>query len=258
MDRNCSDANLALSVLETAVRKAELFSRESSENLLKKESDSTMSSEMAELEKMENDRRSASLLSYTSSLTTFLKDVGMAVTSIRSGQSVIQNILRMNSLALESANTHKMTGIANTADAVTIIIGSIIDVCNRAASQALTDGLSKMRVMAQEGTERLATGTYESIRMQNEELQNFVDSVRDLKEMTTTITANSVDLLKQQFDVINSMREESGALADATEEAQRSMFAARAGIIDGQSVPANKHDDPPETRLVGLRIHETH
>src|SRR6185437_4595285 len=142
MDRNCSDANMALSVLEKAVQQAEAKSRDVATGLLKQQQDGT--GDLAELEKMERERRSGLILSYTGSLTTFLKDVGVAVASLRSGQAVIQNILRMNALALESANTHKVTGITNTADAVTIIIGSIIEVCNRAASQALADGLIKI------------------------------------------------------------------------------------------------------------------
>ncbi len=250
MDRNCSDANMALSVLEKAVQSAEAQSRDIAQGLLKQQQEGT--GDLAELEKMERERRSGLILSYTGSLTTFLKDVGVAVASLRSGQAVIQNILRMNALALESANTHKITGIANTADAVTIIIGSIIEVCNRAASQALADGLIKIRAMAEDGANRLATGTYESLKQQNEQLSNFVESVQSLKDMTKDITANSVDLLKEQFALVNQMREESAALATSTDEAQRMSFEARAGV--STTTTAKPKTDAP--RMVGLKVRD--
>ena len=254
MDRNCSDANFALSVLEVAVQEAEKQSRAIAESILKgdgQEADQARPG-MAELNRMEREQRSSTVLAYTASLTTFLKDVGLAVASLRSGQAVIQNILRMNALALESANTHKITGLANTADAVTIIIGSIIEVVNRAASRALADGLTRIRTMAEQGTARLAGGTYETLSQQNVQLEEFVSSVEMLKETTKGITANSVDQLRKQFELIGKMREQSAALADATVDAQHTSFNARAGVIDKaeqQQKPA-----PTEERRFGLRM----
>ena len=228
MDRNCSDATFALSVLEKAVQNAEAQSRMIAEKIVTEDSKAT--GDMAELEKMERQQRSEEILNYTAALTTFLTDLGIAVASLRSGQAVIKTILRMNATALESANTHKITGIANTADAVTITIGSIIDVCNRAASRALADGLTKMRGLAEQGSARLVGGTYEAIQQQNVQLQEFVTSVTHLKSMTQEISTNTIGMLKKQFDLVRQMREQSGELGDATTDAQRTTFAARAGV----------------------------
>ena len=248
MDRNCTDATFALSVLEKAVQQAEAESRAIAEQIVTEDSKTT--GDMAELEKMERQQRSEEILNYTSSLTTFLKDIGIAVASLRSGQAVIKTILRMNATALESANTHKITGIANTADAVTITIGSIIDVCNRAASRALADGLTKMRDMAQQGSARMTGGAYESLQQQNAQLEEFVTSVTHLKLMTTEISANTVGILKRQFELVRQMREQSGELGEATTEAQRTAFAARAGVT------TETEQDQPAAQPVrfGLRV----
>ena len=249
MDRNCTDATFALSVLEKAVHQAEVELRAIAEKIIAEDSSAT--GDMADLEKMERQQRSEEILTYTASLTTFLKDIGIAVASLRSGQSVIKTILRMNATALESANTHKITGIANTADAVTITIGSIIDVCNRAASRALADGLTKIRGMAEEGSARLTGGTYESLQQQNAQLQEFVTSVTHLKLMTNEISANTVGILKHQFELVKQMREQSGELGDATTEAQRTAFAARAGV----ATEREKEDQPAQTPVrFGLRV----
>jgi hypothetical protein len=247
MDRNCTDATFALSVLEKAVQQAEAQSRAIAEKIVAEDSKAT--GDMADLEKMERQQRSEEILTYTASLTTFLKDIGIAVASLRSGQAVIKTILRMNASALESANTHKVTGIANTADAVTITIGSIIDVCNRAASRALADGLTHMRGRAEQGSARLAGGAYESLEQQNAQLQEFVDSVTNLKLMTHEISVNTIGMLSHQFELVRKMREESGELADATTEAQRTAFAARAGLT------TEKSDEPAQpTARFGLRV----
>ena len=247
MDRNCTDATFALSVLEKAVQQAEAQAKAIAEKLVTEDSKAT--GDMAELEKMESQQRSEELLTYTASLTTFLKDIGIAVASLRGGQAVIKTVLRMNASALESANTHKVTGIANTADAVTITIGSIIDQCNRAASRALADGLTHMRTRAEQGSARLAGGAYESLEQQNAQLQEFVDSVTNLKLMTHEIRVNTIGMLAHQFELVRKMREESGELADATTEAQRTAFAARAGVM------TEKSDEPAQpTARFGLRV----
>ena len=258
MDRNCSDANFALSILEVAVQEAEKQSRQIAESILKGDGQEVnparpaeLTKGMAELDRMEREQRSSTILAYTASLTTFLKDVGLAVASLRSGQAVIQNVLRMNALALESANTHKITGLANTADAVTIIIGSIIEVVNRAASRALQDGLTRIRSMAEQGAARLAGGTYETLSQQNAQLQEFVSSVEMLKETTKGITKNSVDLLRQQFELVGKMRDQSAQLAEATVDAQHTSFNARAGVMEEQQ---QKQAPTEERPRFGLRM----
>jgi hypothetical protein len=252
MDRNCGDATFALSVLEVAVQEAEQKARDIAKALTTQET--TATGTMANLERMEREQRSAQLLGYTSSLTTFLTNIGVAVASLRSGQTVIQQILRMNSAALEQANTHKITGIANTADAVTITIGSIIEVCNRAASTALADGLTRIRAVAERGSARLVGGEVESLQLQNTQLTSFIQSVADLKQMTHDITANSVGLLQQQFALVAQMRDQSAQLGEATSDAQRASFQARAGVVE------HKPADEPETterRSFRMRIGES-
>jgi hypothetical protein len=249
MDRNCGDATFALSVLEVAVQQAESMSRSVAENTVKTDTAASTGA-MADLDRMEREQRADQVLNYTASLTTFMKDVGVAVASLRSGQAVIKTILRMNSLALESANTHKITGIANTADAVTITIGSIIEVCNRAASRALADGLTRMRGLAEEGSARLIGGSYEALKQQNEQLADFNTTVANLRSMTKDITANTVDLLKEQFDLVAKMKDESAQLGEATTDAERSAFAARAGTGDVKK----KEEAPPTRRFGGMRM----
>jgi len=249
MDRNCGDASFALSVLEVGVRAAEATSREIAQGLISQTGTSTGA--MAELDRMEREQRSEQILAYTSALTTFLTDMQIAVSSLRSGRAVIQTILRMNQTALEQANTHKITGIANTADAVTITIGSIIEVCNRAASRTLADGLTMIRARAQEGSARLIGGTYESIAQQNAQMQEFKDTVEELKNTTTSITANTVELLKQQFDIVAQMAKASGELEAATTDAQRTTFAARAGVGHEERKP---DAEPPASPFASLRM----
>lgn len=250
MDRNCGDATFALSILEVAVRQAETVSRTVAETSIaaaKEVNPADAANPLADLDRMEREQRGEQILRYTSSLTTFLKDVGVAVASLRSGKSVIQSILRMNAMALESANTHKITGIANTGDAVTITIGSIIEVCNRAASRALADALSSVHATAQAGSERLIKGSYESLGQQNEQLGEFVESVVHLKQMTSEISANTIGMLKDQFNLVKKMSDESAQLGAATTESQQAAFNARAGV--GVMPEATEADKP--TRRFG-------
>lgn len=250
MDRNCGDATFALSVLEVGVQQAESASRAIAEGIVADDDGATDA--MANLKRMEREQRSQQLLEYTAALTTFLKDLNFGMSSLRKGQTVIKSVLRMNAMALESANTHKITGIANTADAVTITIGSIIDVCNRAASRVLEDGLIKMRGLAEEGSARLIGGAYEALAQQNEQLQEFVGSVGHLREMTHEISVNTIGMLKEQFRLVEEMRARSMELANANTEAERTMFAARAGVT-----PEQKQDDQPqptERRGFAMRI----
>jgi hypothetical protein len=249
LDRNCSDANFALSVLSVAVKESEAFARNHAQTLVVDKA-SQAETGIEELERMEREQRSEQLLSYTDHLTSFLTDVGVAVASLRSGQAVIKNILRMNQLAIQQANTHKITGIANTADAVTITIGSIVEVCNRAASRALADGLTRMRTLAEKGNDKLVGGAYQSLLQQNEQLQSFVDSVSNIKKMTTEITANSVELLRDQFDLVAKMNQESADLSTATTESERVMFQARAG----QKVAGEKSKEETPRRNFGLKV----
>jgi len=81
-------------------------------------------------------------------------------------------------------------------------------VCNRAASQALADGLGRIRAVAQRGSARLVGGEVESLTLQNTQLDSFIRSVNDLRTMTQDITANSVGLLQQQFALVAEMREQ--------------------------------------------------
>lgn len=251
MDRNCSDAAFALSVLEVAVQTAETQAREVAERVVPV---NEATGALADLNRMEQEQRNEQVLGYTSSLTTFLKDLGVAVASLRSGQAVIKTILRMNALALESANTHKITGIANTGDAVTITIGSIIETCNRAASRALADGLTQMRSVAEKGSARLIGGSYEALEQQNQQLGEFVQSVANLKAMTKAISANTIDKLKEQFELVQKMRTESGQLGDATTEAEHTAYQARAGVGVTSPRPDDDNDNPPAKRTFGLRV----
>jgi len=259
MDRNCTSAVFALQVLEFALRKAEEIARQIAEAKIQAppiQEQAGQSDALATLDKMEREQRSRQILGYTGDLTVFVGDVGLGITSLLSGQAVIQDILRMNAAALQSANTHKVTGISNTADAVTITIGNIVDVCNRAASRTLADGVTRLRALAEEGNIRMMGGTTESLEQQNRQMEEFVESVALLRETTQAITANSVDLLKEQFKLVTAMREETARLADATTEASRALFNARAGV--DEEAPEARRSQPqpggPRGRFSGLKV----
>ncbi len=220
LDRNCGDANIALTILEIAVQRAEEKAKEVA-NKIVEDMDKGGDSDLIKLNRMEKERRSQQILGYKDFLSSFLMDLGIAVSSIRSGQTGIQNILRMNAAALQSANTHKMTGMANTSDAVAIIIGSIIDESNRASSRILTDGLNAILSMSREGNKHLAQGTSDALKIQNEQLQSILTSVTDLTAQTRSITENSVDLLVKQLTLMEGLRKEGEKLSVATDEANR-------------------------------------
>lgn len=228
MDRQCSDATFALTVLEIAVQQAEEQARTVAQNTMAKEPEGTDAE--ANLERMERQQRSEQILDYCASLNTFLKDLTHSVTALRKGQNIIKSVLRVNSQALESANSSKISGIANTADAMTTTMLSIIEIVNRAAVRALNDGLSQLQTITEEGRARMAGGELETLEQQNAQLQSFIESVADLKTLTADIATNTVDKLREQYGLIEQMRTEGRALADVTQETERAMFNARAGV----------------------------
>lgn len=238
MDRQCSDATFALTVLEIAVQQAEEQARTVAQNTMAKEPEGTDAE--ANLERMERQQRSEQILDYCASLNTFLKDLTHSVTALRKGQNIIKSVLRVNSQALESANSSKISGIANTADAMTTTMLSIIEIVNRAAVRALNDGLSQLQTITEEGRARMAGGELETLEQQNAQLQSFIESVADLKTLTADIATNTVDKLREQYGLIEQMRTEGRALADVTQETERAMFNARAGVNkveSGQPTP---------------------
>lgn len=228
MDRQCSDATFALTVLEIAVQQAEEQARTVAQNTMAKEPEGTDAE--ANLERMERQQRSEQILDYCASLNNFLKDLTHSVTALRKGQNIIKSVLRVNSQALESANSSKISGIANTADAMTTTMLSIIEIVNRAAVRALNDGLSQLQTITEEGRARMAGGELETLEQQNAQLQSFIESVADLKTLTADIATNTVDKLREQYGLIEQMRTEGRALADVTQETERAMFNARAGV----------------------------
>ena len=232
MDRTCSDAIMALTVLEQGVRSAETKARTIAERLVKPV-DGT-----SELDRMERERRSNAVLTYTGALTSFVKELGLAVASLRQSQATYQNILRMNQLAIEDCNSQKITGIANTADSVTIVIGSIVDACNRAASRTLADGLARIRQRSDQGTAQLTQGTTQALEQQNRQLAEFTSTVQTLQASIKSISANTVEALKKQAVLVGQMRDASDALAKETSNAQELAFLAQAGVTPEKAAEA--------------------
>lgn len=241
MDRTATDAIFALSVLEVAVQRAQAKTKSVAEALIAKTTE-VDDSDTAKLSKMENEQRANAILRYSTSLTDFDNSIGIAVTSLTGSQAVIQNILRINAQALKAAELHKVTGVANTADAVTIVIGSILDACNRGAGRVLADALASMRKRAQDGAARIAEGSTDGLQLEVDQLQQILVNVQSLKETTKAITGQTVELLSKERGLMQQMREATGELADASTDAQRTNLHAQAGVV--QSKEPEQTKDP--------------
>jgi hypothetical protein len=251
MDRNCSEATMMLSVLQVAVQKAEVEARKiAMDAIIPTPPEGTPADPMADLKRMESEQRSEQLLEYTAALGTFNKEIAQGVASLRIGKSTIGSVLRMNAIALEQANTNKLTGMANMSDAVAITVGAVVDMANRAAGRALADGLAALSATAEQGTQRLVAGERESIKQHNEQLQQFVDNLVHLREVAKQISVANVDAIQETFKLVENINTESGALGDATTEVARAAFNARSGVTVEK--PVEKEEAAPETQRFGL------
>jgi hypothetical protein len=251
MERNCGDATFALSILSAAIECAEEIARAVATRPVPVVEGAPTTGARADLARMEYEQRTEQVLAYTSTLSTFKKDIEIGITSLRSGRVIIKDILQMNSTALESANTQKLTGMANAGDAVMITIGSILEVANRAAVRVLSDGINSIREMAEKGSAQVNSGVYEGLQQQNAQIANFITSVTHLRETTKTIGDNTVGMIAKQKQLVDKMKEETGKLADVMTEVDQAAFNARAGI---GAEPVATEEPPTEQRhSFGLR-----